>query len=64
MTEETKNILIVYITVVLVVSSIVWGLSFYYTTTTSKAIEQGYSKQTLQGVEGVHWVAPDKKESQ
>tara|TARA_R110002096_G_scaffold66682_2_gene162161 strand:- start:1342 stop:1530 length:189 start_codon:yes stop_codon:yes gene_type:complete len=56
MGDGTKMSIVWATALVLVVSSIAWSISWYRTTTTRAALEGGYSKQSLPGVTGTHWV--------
>ena len=49
MDSFTKQLLIVVFGLVFTVSSIAWAISWYWTTTTRTAIENGYTTEVLPG---------------
>lgn len=40
----------------LTVSSIVWSISYYYSTVNTAAMENGYEQGSLPGQIGVYWI--------
>ena len=61
MDDAVKVSIIFCIIMGLTISNIAWSISYYYTTTTIKAMQEGYIKQTLPGHDGTHWVLPDEE---
>jgi uncharacterized membrane protein len=56
MDSFTKQMLIVMVGIVAIVSSIALSISSYMTTTTCMAMEQGYSMEVLPGSSSPQWV--------
>jgi len=53
---KTNQLTTLVIAVAIVFTSLIGGIAGYFTITAKVAIEQGYSQQTLPGINGVYWI--------